>query len=1443
MKTLKLAKRLMAVVLVLALTLVTPITAFAADFDFEGTPKLYEGPSIINKGIVSTENKEINTAETKKYEPNDVVNVIVQLESDPLLGSEGNVVAIDDIKDGAGEAQAEDILAEQQVLINKLDKIISGELKVLAQFTAALNAVAVECKYSEIESIRAIDGVKAVAISGKISRPEPLMATANDMTGVYNTWASGYTGAGTLIAVIDTGLELSHEIFQTAPADAWMTESYLQMAINYYGRSLMAVATSGSTDAADFYKSAKVPFAYDYIDSDTNVSPDPSKGSADVAHGTHVAGIAAGYKATEEGEIEFAGVAPNAQVAVMKVFSEDEENQGAYTIHLLMAIQDAVLIGADVINMSLGSSNGYTISDSGDATEDNLINGIYNLVKQAGVNLMVSAGNENNSAVGNTYRYGMNLTEDPDNGIVGSPSTYASALSVASINNTYAYKEFIYGADREITFALSNDTENTFKGLIPEGEESLTLEYVAIPGVGAPEDFDGIDVEGKVALIQRGELNFGNKIKNAADKGAIGVIVYDNVETVTYVNMSVLEDAEGNKIEQTIPGVFISLADGEALIAAETKEVTFYKEGMFVEDVTTGAEMSEFSSWGVPNNLTLKPEITAPGGNIYSSVPGNSYESYSGTSMAAPHMAGAAAIVKEYIYDLCTENELMGGFYSYYGPEELINALLMSTAVPVVEEDVGAFYSPRKQGSGLVNVAAATTTEAFLMADNIEIDGSLRPKLNLGSSEDGEYTLQFMIVNFSDEEQTYDVSTVAQMPAVGSDGIGFFMRNFDWVLDATATDTVTVAAGDSAMVTLTLNLSEDDKAAYGYYPNGAYMEGFVFVENTTDETAPELSLPFLGFYGNWTDASVLDKAAWYEVAAADPNGYPPYSVMYHQAASDVYIGGEYINSFLLGANVLTDSDVPFQTKNFVISPNDDGWFDTLSVMGVGQLRNADLVTYSIADENGEEIYHWESKQNFKSYYHSGYQQAVAAYMFYGYNAPEFEGTDAEGNVLPSGTTVNVSITADLIAGDGSEDYDLENNTWTFPLTIDTEEPAFEGYRHVVEDGRIYLEGVVSDDVSAMQVSVYPAAFYGYNQLPLINTDIYAESPVDGEEDIFKVDITDLLIFAAENDRFDDLWIEVYDYGYNYSPYIIDAIDIVEDLHLVDFRYGADNTIDAELLNVGESVYLYAVENFEEANVEWATDNEAVATVEDGVVTAVAPGTALVTATNADGVVAKFIVGVREEYGMEYFGINYNHSITAHINEPVEPSVFLGEFEYYGVTLKHIEWKSMDESIATVDENGVITTVGEGYTMVVASFAMQSQSGIVICDAYVGVHALPDRTALGELIEDCLEEIDPDDYPDTHIKEEYLAALEEAIEVYNDDESTAEEILAAYWRLKRAKQILQGAFDVKDDGENIVIGARPEDAEEENPNTGAEAPSAVAAIAVLGAAAYVLGKKR
>lgn len=270
--------------------------------------------------------------------------------------------------------------------------------------------------------------------------------------------------------------------------------------------------------------------------------------------------------------------------------------------------------------------------------------------------------------------------------MTGSPSTWPESLGIASVDNTKSNSYYIENIATGEKFAFNESSygqptmADTFGG--------QEVEYVYVPGAGNIEDFDGLDVSGKIALIQRGEISFYVKVLNAQEMGAAGIIIFNN--TTGTINMD-LSSAQG---QMHIPAVSIPMDPGQVLADAGTGTIYVSDETALI-DAPGGGLPSDFSSWGTVSDLKIKPEITAPGGNIYSStdprpsMSGALYQVWSGTSMSAPHVAGGMAIVSAYVEDMFPDA-------SAAERQNLVDAILMSTADPVADKG-GDFASVRKQ--------------------------------------------------------------------------------------------------------------------------------------------------------------------------------------------------------------------------------------------------------------------------------------------------------------------------------------------------------------------------------------------------------------------------------------------------------------------------------------------------------------------------------------------------------------------------------------------------------------------------------------------------------------------------------------------------------------------------------------------------------------------------
>ena len=746
----------------------------------------------------------------------------------------------------AGKAYAEVLTDEQNDFFKALKKT-DIDYEYRHTYTSILNAVSLEVETKDVEKISKIDGVKNIILSEVYSQPtvEPTINVVDVYgTGIYDSSDVAYKGDGMLVAVLDTGLDISHNAFKTMPPSEKIGLEDIEKVFNRLDANTMS---GGKVTAEDVYYNAKVPFAYDYADKDADVFAVAN------SHGVHVAGIIAGQdetvteaddKAFQDGET-FIGVAPNAQLMIGKVFSDVNTEKGAQTDDILAAVADCVVVGADVINMSLGMSCGFSREADGDRTNE-----IYDAVYAAGINLVVAAGNEFSAGLGGAYG-STNLTSNPDSSTVGSPSTYYSSLSVASISGKKSsYMQLDDGT--AVYFnesSMASGQQGKFVEELLGGAKTKELRFVVVPGYGRASNYTSkVKAElakgNCIAVVSRGETSFEEKQKVAYDNKAVGCIIYNNMSGKISASLGTGKKIPTCTVSASIGQRFVSLGTGSIYLDES------YKAGPF---------MSDFSSWGPTNDLRIKPEITAHGGEITSAVVGG-YAQNSGTSMAAPNMAGAVTLLRQHVSQ----------HYGLTGIElaNRVNQLLMSTATIVYDEN-GLPYAVRKQGAGLGDIGKAISTDAYLYVEN-----STKTKIELGDDAEktGVYTMHFRVHNTSSKTKTYELGVLAMTESVSIDNItveekAYMLDNAQksfLVNGSPAGKTVTLAAGADVEITLTLSLSAQEKAYLNEnFENGIYVEGFVTLNDVEDGV--DLSIPYLAFYGDWKDAPLFDNSK-YEVS-------------------------------------------------------------------------------------------------------------------------------------------------------------------------------------------------------------------------------------------------------------------------------------------------------------------------------------------------------------------------------------------------------------------------------------------------------------------------------------------------------------------------------------------------------------------------------------------------
>lgn len=1089
---------------------------------FTGEPE-NEGYTITQTPEVTITDRQVNDKVLTEpeneltYSDDEVVTFIVELESDAVMDTHGTVMTDKYSKTEGnpsgirrltrkGEQLRDAALSEQEYTKKCIEVKIDDSIDVRYNFTLLINAFSFDAPYGAYEKITKISGVKSVSVAPEFFIPKtehstdafyPSMYAAGDMVSLTGAWDLGYDGSGTLVSVIDSGLYAEHEAFSTAPKKLKYTKD--DMAAMLASNELQAeklMAEAGNTLSTDsVYYNDKVIFKFDYSGVDTDVGHGGYSDSTD--HGTHVSGIAVAAPQEVANGLDGTycrGMAPEAQLAAMKVFSD--HNSGASWDTIIAAVEDSVYIGADVINLSLGSPSGFPV-------QEEQYSKIYDILDENGVSIMAAAGNDTSSAYDSTWGTNFPTTLNADSGIVNSPATFSDSLSVAAVYNTHKYyTDYIsiggvaYGyTDSALELGNREDL------LIGKALGGQTLELVEVPGYGTADDYVNVDVKGKAAFVIRGNGSFADKMTNAANNGAIAMVVYDSKENNLLTNMQI-----DNPV---IPAVFISHNNGlEILKCLQSGDNKLYiSDGSgAITAMSNGGVPASFSSWGPLCNLAIKPEISAPGGNIMSSVDpvltgaGQLYGSMSGTSMATPALSGATVIMRQYVEEKYPDKTAQQKV-------ELINTLLMCTAVPLRDAN-GVEYSVRKQGAGMINVQNALITPAILTVDNC-----VRPKLELGDdpTRSGVYTLKYNVVNMGDTELTYKIE-----PGMQTGGYTWVdqgtraayvstLENKQLTDSMTYTtnhenDTVKVAPGATVgiEVVMTLDASVHELMAE-IYPYGGYIEGFCYLRSVADAEGavyPDLSMCYLAFYGDWSEVPVVDQSFYYDTPDKQLGmmAYPnllgsKHKATYFEVGPNPYFDGTEDESVTANFTFLAD--------RCSISPaNKDRYYDAVDIMYTGIMRNLSLFYYRVLDaESGELLYEralpGEMSKNISTI------NDMAIYPM-GYAINRMSAWTGEGT--EEGDTAIIRCGGQPVMDDFNESA-AKLAYWEMPVTLDNTAP------HIIESwsegSMVYVK--LSDNHYAAYAGAFLSAEPDDDEEPFAEYCI-AESE-RGAETVIAVDMT------------------------------------------------------------------------------------------------------------------------------------------------------------------------------------------------------------------------------------------------------------------------------------------------------------------------------------------------
>lgn len=621
---------------------------------------------------------------------------IVQLRGPPIASYDGSIPGLAATKPAPGQkldlnspasiAYA-NYLAERRGEAIAYVKSNAPTMEIIREYSVTLNGFAVKLNKQTTFHLWVAPGVGHVSFSRLF---DPMQNISTGLIGAPAVWTSlggpSNAGLGIKVGVIDTGIDITHP-FLTDPS-----------------LCTSPGVPSGFPKGDTSLTSCKVIVAK-VFQTLTNANAADQR-----AHGTHVSGTIGGVAGTcttnPVAVCGLSGVAPKAFLANYNVFPGTGVfplGGSAFEHDVAMAVEEAVKDGMDVINMSLG----------GGPMPKDLLSEVVNSAVDAGVVAAIAAGNAG-----------------PGAGTVSSPGSAGKAITAGASTNPH--------------FAGVPVTENNPPGATFGAALSTGPAFTSANNVGPLANWDVLDgtgdgractplpagsATGKIVLIRRAVCTFRTKVLNAAAAGATGVIVTNNVVGDPIIM--------GGLAGTPIPAVMVSFADRAPLVTYATTSTPTVTVGLTpTEFITTNADIiAGFSSRGppllqgpprdglsttVPSDTLnkIKPDVTAPGVNVLSSVigtcTGGCFAFFQGTSMATPHVAGSAALLLQ--------------AHPGWSPEQVKSALVTTAARPVKHHATGAtLFNPMDRGGGRISLPNANNVDATLSAASVSY-GSVPPQ-------------------------------------------------------------------------------------------------------------------------------------------------------------------------------------------------------------------------------------------------------------------------------------------------------------------------------------------------------------------------------------------------------------------------------------------------------------------------------------------------------------------------------------------------------------------------------------------------------------------------------------------------------------------------------------------------------------------------------------------
>lgn len=728
--------------------------------------------------------------------------------------------------------------------------------------------------------------------------------TSSDQAEAYRR---DFHGEGVVVAIIDGGADINHpDLKLSSPDDAKLSKDMVQNIIAQKG-------LKGK------YVNAKIPYIHDYYHNDNDIYSSNE-------HGLHVAGIVGA-----NGENK--GVAPEVQLLLMKVFPD----AGINTIvdsskYYVQAIEDAIVLQADIINLSLGTGAGA------DHLLDKSVKEAIKKAKDAGIIVNASCGNNGYFA----YPDALPKSDNPDYGVISMPAILPETVAVASLNGDTLSSPMIVSNGKKYPYQKASKDALSIADELPYGKDVQLIDV----GEGTSKEYDNLDTEGKIVIAKKGRLDYTQLHHIALQHRVAALVVY----SATDMDEEFTWDAR----LFSLPVARLREKDAKEIItnAKKNKPVVFLNEKESYPNSKAGV-INSFSAWGVTNEGLLKPDITAPGGNILSLANHGEYTRMTGTSMAAPYISGVAALTLQRL------NETYDQQLTPLTKAKLVRKIMMSTAIPKRENNVP--ISPRKQGSGVVNIKSAVTSKVVAYIDEEKIN------LNLGKVEKV-LTVPVTLENISKKKICLR---------------GKYQLLTDIVKDGRFTMHSKLAK-ESSLSDVVLNPKEKKKVIYkidihdiqlqNVMPNGFFIDGFI--DYNYGSTKTHVGVAFTSFKGQFNKLPCIETPiydlpngdATYIKKAKDINDFTYFG-------SDILVNGEAQNIVLGESANSSDDQRIFKKENIAISPNNDQMADHLD-FNITALRTYQKIKIDILDSQKNIIatYSDVKKPEFIKSYYGGNQK-------------------------------------------------------------------------------------------------------------------------------------------------------------------------------------------------------------------------------------------------------------------------------------------------------------------------------------------------------------------------------------------------------------------------------------------------------------------------------------